>query len=440
MKIIEEEYLKESIKKLNTFAEEHSDFLDFFNVCDVLTKESLQSQSFEGDLKFFDEVSFVLSVITSIISKPIISSTREEVILRSAMAPALTNEMFQETLRDSTLWRNDGFGMVPEYVHYHQHIDELKIYENIFIIYLVNMLDLEIKKYNEFYLSMVQIYDAKDSLTLLDDYISKGMKKLSFINRKMKLIKGSRFYKLIIRDALKMGIVHPTNILTKNRLYNLCYKFYKKMINYVDETEKIIDFRNYYCIRIFKALKQLGFETTSNESIYKNKKFDFKELEFVKDHMSLKLYPEIENNGLVLEVLNNKVEGLYKNSSKNLLLFDSSMKFDDVEALGKDLYDSVELISLWNLAFAYDVITSVFDKYKTEEEIITYWIESKLQTVTCNIDIYSKYCPSCKSTEIVEKKDSLFCETCMSKYVFYNLNEVNQKLWFVRYRNKKTSK
>ena len=133
MKIIEEEYLKESIKKLNTFAEEHSDFLDFFNVCDVLTKESLQSQSFEGDLKFFDEVSFVLSVITSIISKPIISSTREEVILRSAMAPALTNEMFQETLRDSTLWRNDGFGMVPEYVHYHQHIDELKIYENIFI-------------------------------------------------------------------------------------------------------------------------------------------------------------------------------------------------------------------------------------------------------------------------------------------------------------------
>lgn len=439
MKIIEEEYLKNSIKKLNTFAEEHSDFLDFFNVCDVLTKKSLQSQSFEGDLKFFDDLSFILSVITSIVSKPIISSNKEEIVIRSALAPALSNDMFQATLRDSTLWINDGFGMIPEYVHYYQQVDEIKIYENIFIVYLINKIDLEITKYNEFYLSMIQVYDAKDSLTLLDDYISQGMQKLNLINHKLKLIKGTRFYKLIIKEALRLSVVHPTNILTKNRLYNLCYKFYKKMINYVDESEKIIDFRNYYCIQIFKALKKLGFETISSESIYNNGKFDFKELEFVKEHISLKIYPETENNGLVLEVLNNKIEGLYKNSSKNLLLFDSSMKFDEVEALGKDLYDSVELISLWNLAFAYDVIASVFDKYKTEEEIITYWIESKLQTVTCNIDIYTKYCPSCKSTEIVEKKDSLFCESCMSKYVFYNLNEVNQKLWFVRYRNKKTS-
>ena len=109
MKIIEEEYLKNSIKNLNTFAEEHSDFLDFFNVCDVLTKKSLQSQSFEGDLKFFDDLSFILSVITSIVSKPIISSNKEEIVIRSALAPALSNDMFQATLRDSTLWINDGY-------------------------------------------------------------------------------------------------------------------------------------------------------------------------------------------------------------------------------------------------------------------------------------------------------------------------------------------
>ena len=56
MKVIEEEYLKKTIIKLNKFAKEHRDFLDFFNDVEVFLKTPLQDQSFKGDLEFFDEL------------------------------------------------------------------------------------------------------------------------------------------------------------------------------------------------------------------------------------------------------------------------------------------------------------------------------------------------------------------------------------------------
>ena len=140
MKLIEEKFLKSSIEQLNNYAKDNCGFLDFFNKIDSILPQSLQEQSFKEDLNFLNDVGFILSVITSIISKPHIASTGEEIIIRSELAPALSNEMFQKTLRDSTLWTEEGMDMVPQYVHYYQHVDELKIYENIFIVYLINLI------------------------------------------------------------------------------------------------------------------------------------------------------------------------------------------------------------------------------------------------------------------------------------------------------------
>lgn len=440
MKIVEEEYLKHTITKLNIFAQEHSDFLDFFNCVDDFSKRSLQEKSFRGDLKFFDDLSFILSVIISIISKPRISSKGEEIILRSDLAPSLSNDMFQKTLRDSTIWKQNGLDMIPEYVHYYQHVDELKIYENIFIVYLIRKIDLEIIKYNEFYYSMIQTFEnSNNNLTKFEDFISKAFKKLNLLNHKIKLIKGTQFYKCMLKESAMMKVVHPTNILTKNRLYNFCYKFYKKITSYIDETEKINDFRNYYTVNIIKAIKQLGFEIAGENNIVKDEKFGFDKLEFETGDFHLKLYPEEENHGLVLEIKNSKVKSHFQGVSKNLLLFDTNIKFDDIEANNKDLYDSVELISLWNLAAAYGDVSAIFNNFVTEIEIVKYWITSKLQCVSCSLDLYTKYCPSCKSTDIVQKKGSYYCESCHSKYVFYSFRRRNQNLWFIRYRNKKTS-
>ena len=329
--------------------------------------------------------------------------------------------------------------MVPQYVYYYQHVDELKIYENIFITYLITKIDTEITKYNEFYQSMIQTYDSSNNeLSLLDDYITIALNKLNLLTRKIKFIKGSYFYRLIRKDAMKMSIVHPTNILMKDRLYNLCFKFYKKIITYVDESEKTKDFRAYYYVHIIKALKSLGFKLeykpTYINLVFDNN-FDVTPLEFRKDEFVINIYPEYRNLGLVLEVHNKNISR-YKNTSKNLLVFDTKAKIEDIELEDKDDYDSVEIASLWNIAYAYDDIRPIFERHVSEQGIVKYWIESKLQNSKCSIDLYTKYCPSCKCTDIVEKKDSFYCEECHSKYVFYKKSKTDENLWFLRHRRK----
>ena len=43
-------------------------------------------------------------------------------------------------------------------------------------------------------------------------------------------------------------------------LYNLCFKFYKKMITYEDYTNLLEDMRSYYYLLMTKVLKDQGFE------------------------------------------------------------------------------------------------------------------------------------------------------------------------------------
>ena len=46
--------------------------------------------------------------------------------------------MFLKTMQDASLWKhNKDNEMIPEQVHYYQNVDELRIYENIFIMALI---------------------------------------------------------------------------------------------------------------------------------------------------------------------------------------------------------------------------------------------------------------------------------------------------------------
>ena len=135
MKIVEERYLKDTISKLYKFIKGLKGYDELALEIDSFRYKPLQDLSFKTDIEFFDDISFVLSVITSIVSNPHISNKYEEVILRAELAPAINNEMFLQTIKDPTLWKEDGLDMIPEYVCYHQNIDELhnKVLEKITI-------------------------------------------------------------------------------------------------------------------------------------------------------------------------------------------------------------------------------------------------------------------------------------------------------------------
>ena len=136
MRIVEESYLKRTVSKLNKYALQHTNYADFFDGLDELSIVPLQDLSFKSDLKYFDDLNFICSVIASIIAHPHISNTGEHIVVRTEQANSISSETFRMTMRDPTLWTDEGIRMIPEYLYYYQNIDELCIYENIFIVSL----------------------------------------------------------------------------------------------------------------------------------------------------------------------------------------------------------------------------------------------------------------------------------------------------------------
>ena len=346
MKIIEERYLKKEIKKLNRYSSEHRSFLDFFNNVDPVMDKTLQDLSFKSDLNFFKEIEFILSVITSIISRPHLVNKGEEIIVRADQANHVSAEMFNKTMRDSTLWKeNDQTDMVPEYVYYYQQIDELRIYENIFIVMLVKMIEQEINKYNEFYVSTILTFNNQDTLSVNKDNSDVALDKMNSITRRLKHIKNTYFYKTINRGGTRLGHIHPTNILTKDRLYNFCFKFYKKMITYSDNYSRLQDIRSFYYIQFIKVIKELGYTPYGCDSLEMKgvRKFKIPKAKYSNDDYILNLYQVEKYTGLILEVENKKVK---KVRSKHLLLFDSKPGFSDESyEIEYDKYDTVEILS-----------------------------------------------------------------------------------------------
>ena len=219
-------------KKLNDYIIGTGSFLtdniveNFSERLDALEKVSLQSFSIENDKKFLRDVSAVLNVIVSIIYHPHISNKREEVIIRIEQAQQIGQEAFLNTIRDSKLWKAHDARMIPEEVYYYQHIDELRIYENRFIGFLIDLIDKELAKFSAFYLSRLPTLTSLDS-TLDSSQVGSVIVDIDRLRRKTQFIKNTYFYREVSKGKPISHKIQPTNILLKDRLYRFCFKFYR---------------------------------------------------------------------------------------------------------------------------------------------------------------------------------------------------------------------
>ena len=162
MKINEKLYLRKAILQIKRHARENNEAKAFYSKLNTLDIKSLQDLSFNNDLKFFKEINFILSVIISIISHPHISNKGEDIVLRSDQVHSLQNDMFKKTMMDAKLWKHKKNGeMIPEYVHYYQNVDQLNIYENKFIVMLIDLIENELAKFSDFYSTMILSFKDK---------------------------------------------------------------------------------------------------------------------------------------------------------------------------------------------------------------------------------------------------------------------------------------
>lgn len=411
MNIIEEKKLSEIINNINNFKENYSKTSSMFENIDALEIENIQEVFYQNDLNFFDDVSFIISVIASIINHPHLNNTGEDIIIRSDLAGSISQESFQKVFKDPSLWKEKGLEMVPEYVHHYQYTDEIKTYENIFIGMLINILDGTINNYSTFYASLIPSIDVNSKEKLEDDQIEKILNRIDYLKRKILYIKSSNFYKEISKCNLKPKTIVPTNILIKDRLYNYCYKFYRKFIKYTEIEDLANDYEDYYFYNLLKVLKSEEFNFIKEE----NNLWHF---EYHKFNVTVK---KLNGRGINLTInFMNKVTVshnlLIKINEEDDLLFDQNATSNDI-------------ISIWNLKNQKGEILNKDNM--TPYNLIKKWLDSKFILNRVQKSLYSRYCPVCKNRSIVEDDHLHKCTSCGTTYLFIN----NDTIWFCKTRS-----
>lgn len=471
MKIAEKATLRDYIESVDGICERFSDAREFYNNIDCVPDFSLQNIAFEKDMDFLDEVSKILSVISSIVSHPHLSNKREEIVIRIEQARQLQQDAFMRVMQDSSLWKDHGGKMVPENVYYYQYVDELRIYENQFIVLLVDLLDVEITKCNSFYVHKLPVAFAGANVdisplttSIPQDDCAIAIKRAEELKRRIRFIKNTYFYKVVSVGKGISPIIKPTNILLKDRLYRKCFKFYRKFVRYDGEHSLKEDLAKYASVIILKTFQSLGFTLSSiTEGTFRVPVGVIRKL--IK-RSGQKVSGGLLENGEAREIAVNRAiapffngatfkffnkgfnvecgylpkegaiwmnvdfEGKPLTKVSHLLMFDSGEEDYNIDAVEDFL--TTDIFSIWN-SFVWEnndkrILSGDFN----EKEMIKRWILSKITVISGDREVHSKYCPVCKVKSVEPNGDNAVCLNCNSEYLF--LGDSENRIWIRKIR------
>ena len=263
MRFIETKRLNDYINSVDSIFADES-LKSAYSKIENLTTASLQSFSIDADRQELRQISAVLNVIISIIRHPHISNKQEEVVLRIEQAKRVDEEEFRRVLGDPKLWKQHGLDMIPEEIYHYQYTDEIRIYENRFIGLLIGMLDKELARFSQFYLSKLPTLKMAD-VSLDDPAVGEIITEIDRLRHKSQSIMSTPFYKEVTKGKPISRRIQPTNILVKDRLYCFCYRFYRQFVQYKDISDAKHDLFLYYFIHLLQEIKKHGYYlSTSN--------------------------------------------------------------------------------------------------------------------------------------------------------------------------------
>lgn len=421
MSVDSKSFLSGATLKVNDYAANYQDINQFYSSVDTLTLPRLQDLSFESDLSYFYEVEKVLSYIYTISQRPYINTKTNDIIVRSDVASQLNETDRLMTFQDTSLWKKKGNELSPEYVHFHEYVDQIAIYENRFIVYLLNLINDDLIREQVFYVSTLNKFDFKNSDLSFDQLRQEEAVRL--LNRLINIvnrIKDTRFYKEVSKVKAKMDNVLPTNILMQNPLYRRCYIFYREFISSTDYEKTNQQLLCYYYVQILRYLKRKDYTLTSGEEpTYNKTKKQFKipssiTLESKEESISISL--EKSNVGYYL-IFTNKFLSCNVEYRNALVCLMDNWHAPILEYHGKEKLDSITYLTIWNLSILDESRLITLYNMHPEKELVARFIDSHTSIIEGNKDIYSKYCPICQKNTIKQLDNGLYqCDSCHSTY------------------------
>ena len=384
---------------------------------------SLQKISYEEDCSYFKEALSLLGIILSIAEKPHVSTRREEVFARIEQAGQLSADDFKRVCRDGSLWKRRGVKMVPEELYYFRNEDELCIYENRFIVLLIDLIGREITELKRVYGERLpRIGENTDEL-----YAGDAGMALDFarnIEKRVAYLKNTGFYKIVGKEKPLKGRISPTNILLKDLKYRACFKFYNGFLKYQCEGEEAEDMRSIIKIYILKSLKKLGFDLKEGKNLN----------EYKACGKEFSLNFDFHKKGAVILDVTHKIS---KKTVKYALFAEDGRSAEAAEefASGDDgkNFCSVEMIGEWSLkdGVTHELLSRAG---QTEEEMIYSWLASKIRLIRADSSVYKKYCPACGVSGVYENDGDFFCPNCGTRYAFIQNSSGESVIWICKLR------
>lgn len=426
----EEKLLKSIIASIKKYASEHIVEQSFYNNIADLQSLSLQKISIKSDLEYFEEINKLLSVIATIIAHPHIVNAQQRIIIRAEQAHGLTPHMFHDTVLNSKLWKDKKGIMTPAEVYYFQNIDDLKNYENRFVVHLVNIVSAQLAEYVKFYDFLVGTLIQGSILTQDNSALDRAYQRLLTLARKVKLIKTTYFYREVCKANTHFTHVGLTNVLIHNRAYNACYKFYLNNVTYGDEEMRASDITIYYFTRILLALSACGFELDSQKTQHVPT-FYPKNMQFTSKDFNVNLEGAPEFGGMFVTVQPKTNKNL---ATKNLIVFVSDVGFEEVKkSLAKYKKSgayAVDAVTFWDAAYVDDSVRSLNMGGMSENAIILKYIQDKTRLIKASKQIYRMHCPACGSRDVHAVDNNTYsCPTCGTNYAF-----IDKNIWFTKLR------
>lgn len=384
---------------------------------------SLQKISYEEDCSYFKEALSLLGIILSIAEKPHVSTRREEVFARIEQAGQLSADDFKRVCRDGSLWKRRGVKMVPEELYYFRNEDELCIYENRFIVLLIDLIGKEITELKRVYGERLpRIGENTDVL-----YAGDAGMALDFarnIEKRVAYLKNTGFYKIVGKEKPLKGRISPTNILLKDLKYRACFKFYNGFLKYQCEGEEAEDLRSIIKIYILKSLKKLGFDLKEGKNLN----------EYKACGKEFSLNFDFNKKGAVILDVTHKIS---KKTVKYALFAEDGRSAEAAEefASGDDgkNFCSVEIIGEWSLkdGVTHELLSRAG---QTEEEMIYSWLASKIRLIRADSSVYKKYCPACGVSGVYENDGDFSCPNCGTRYAFTQNSSGESVIWICKLR------
>ena len=413
-----------------------------------------------NDSVFADEVATAIEHIRSIFNDPHITLKQEEVIRNVSVASEFDTRALSETMKDEKLWRVKLNKAMPEFVHTYVREDNLAIYENRFVCYLLDFIYELIKRKLNVLCNSLTTFNKKidENGTVVsystNEYIgyTENIEEIPVLAEKtnpeivaictlfktksiIASLKSYEIYKACKKVGFDINSLKPTNILNCDKNYNYCYKFYLSYLRRQDlYTTQSVMYSQFALVNFMTAFTDCGFTfSKDSKDILINESAEMKAESIIMEKGIFRVVLSKNNFDIVADVTElsdfSHAQYLFK-----IVVGDEKKKLDN----------PAEYIASIDPESKYTKVFLVTDEERSSEDIIYVSVGEyatvknlvkAVKSITMLLEgvefIHNRYCPVCGSTLVAPDSGDYLCTTCSTLYHIFRF-ENRDMIWIKR--------